>query len=151
MDSYNLAAERGRAAGDERHQFFFGAWFVLPYGLELAPLVYFNTGRPYNITTGFDDNGDAITNDRPAGVRRNAGRGPNFASVDLRASKTFGFKRTGSEQQLFGLEVAAEATNLFNRVNLIGFNGIQTSPFFGKANAAHNARQISLQVTFYFH
>jgi hypothetical protein len=151
MDSYNLAAERGPAAGDERHQFFFGAAFALPYGLELSPLVYFNTGRPYNITTGFDDNGDLTTNDRPAGVGRNTGRGPNFASVDLRTSKTFSFRRAGSDQQLFWIEVAAEASNLFNRVNLAEFSGIQTSPFFGRANAAHNPRQITLQVTFYFH
>jgi hypothetical protein len=151
MDSYNLAAERGLAAQDERHQFFFGASFALPYGLELSPLSYFNTGRPYNITTGFDDNGDSVVNDRPAGVGRNTGRGPNFARVDLRASKTFSFKRQRSEQQLFGVEVAAESTNLFNRVNLADFTGIQTSPFFGKANAAYNPRQILLQITFYFH
>jgi hypothetical protein len=151
VDSYNVVAERGLAASDERHQFFFGASFALPYGLELSPLVYFNTGRPYNLTTGFDDNGDSVTNDRPTGVGRNTGRGPNFASVDLRAGKSFSFKRQGSDQQLFGIEIAAEATNLLNRVNLADFIGVQTSPFFGRANAAHNPRQVSLQITFYFH
>ena len=72
-------------------------------------------------------------------------------SVDLRLAKWFSYTRQGGDQQLFGIEVAAEATNLFNRVNLTGFNGIQTSPFFGQANAAHPARQISAQITFYFH
>ena len=114
-------------------------------------MVYFNSGRPYNITTGFDDNGDSVVNDRPEGVRRNTGRGPNFASLDFRLSKWFGYRRQGSDQQLFAIEVAAEATNLFNRVNLAEFNGIQTSPFFGHANAAHNPRQIMAQITFYFH
>ena len=33
-----------------------------------------NTGTPYNVTTGFDDNGDAIFNDRPAGGTRNSVR-----------------------------------------------------------------------------
>jgi hypothetical protein len=30
------------------------------------------------ITTGFDDNGDTTTNDRPAGIKRNTGVGPRY-------------------------------------------------------------------------
>jgi hypothetical protein len=151
MDSYNLATERGFSATDARHQFFAAALLALPYGFEASPIVYFNSGRPYNITTGFDDNGDSVLNDRPVGVRRNSGRGPNYASVDFRLAKSFSYRRPGSDQQLIGIEVAADATNLFNRVNLADFNGIQTSPFFGQANAALNPRQITAQITFYFH
>jgi hypothetical protein len=151
MDSYNLAIERGFSARDERHQFFFGALLALPGGLEASPMIYYNTGRPYNITTGFDDNNDSSITDRPAGVPRNSGRGPDFATFDLRMSRSFSFSRQGSDRQLLGFEIAADAINLFNRVNFSDFNGIQTSPFFGRANAAHNPRQISLQLTFYFH
>lgn len=151
MDSYNLSGERGFAARDERHQLFAGALLVLPYGLETSPMIYFNTGRPYNITTGFDDNNDSLINDRAAGVARNSGRGPNFATVDLRLSKGFKFGRLGADQKPFGVEIATEVNNLFNRVNLAEFNGVQTSPFFGRANAAHPARQITLQLNFYFH
>lgn len=150
VDSYNLGAERGFSARDVRHQVFIGAFITLPFGLEASPFAYFNTGRPYNITTGFDDNGDSIVNDRPTDVRRNSGRGPNFASVDLRLNKSFSFGRRGADQQPFTIEIAGEATNLFNRVNLAGFNGVQTSPFFGQANAANNPRQIMLQIIFYF-
>ena len=151
MDSYNLAIERGFSARDERHQFFAGLMLALPYGIEASPMIYFNTGHPYNITTGFDDNNDSVVNDRPVGVGRNSGHGPGFASIDLHVGKTFSFRRQGADQQLFGIEVAAQATNLFNRVNPGDFNGIQTSPFFGQANAALNPRQIMLQLTFYFH
>src|SRR5262249_1118507 len=151
MDSYNLASERGFSATDARHQFFAALLLALPYGFEAAPIVYYSSGRPYNLTTGFGDNGDSVVNDRPAGVRRNSGRGSNFASVDLRLAKSFSYRRPGIDQQLFGVEIAADATNLFNRVNLADFNGIQTSPFFGQANAAHNPRQITAQITFYFH
>jgi Carboxypeptidase regulatory-like domain/TonB dependent receptor-like, beta-barrel len=151
MDSYNLASERGFSASDARHQFFVAALLALPYGFEMSPIVYYSSGRPYNITTGFDDNGDSVVNDRPENVRRNSERGPNFASVDLRLAKSFSYRRQGSDQQLFGFEFAADATNLFNRVNLAGFNGIQTSPFFRRANAANDPRQISVQLTFYFH
>jgi hypothetical protein len=151
MDSYNLGIERGRSARDERHQFFAGVMLALPYGIEASPMIYFNTGHPYNITTGFDDNNDDVVNDRPLGVRRNSGHGPTFASVDLQLGKTFSLRRQGADQQLFGIEVAGQVTNLFNRVNLADFNGIQTSPFFGQTNAALNPRQIMLQITFNFH
>ena len=33
------------------------------------------SGTPYNVTTGIDDNGDAIFNDRPSGTPRNSLRG----------------------------------------------------------------------------
>ena len=35
-----------------------------------------STGTPYTITTGRDDNGDLIFNDRPSGVGRNTARAP---------------------------------------------------------------------------
>ena len=150
VNNYNLAAERGFSANDQRHQLFVGAFLALPYGLEATPFISFNTGRPYNITTGFDDNGDSVVNDRPLGVRRNSERGPNFASVDLRLGKSFGFGRPGADQRLFTIEVAGDATNLFNRVNLADFNGVQTSPFFRQANAANSPRQITMQIILYF-
>ena len=77
-------------------------------------------------------------------------RGPNFTSLDMRLSKTFGFGNRSADPRPFAIEIAADATNLFNRVNLANFNGVQTSPFFGQANAALNPRQISLQIIFYF-
>ena len=33
--------------------------------------LFASTGTPYTITTGKDDNGDLVFNDRPAGVGRN--------------------------------------------------------------------------------
>ena len=33
-------------------------------------LITLTTGRPYNITTGRDENGDTVSNDRPAGITR---------------------------------------------------------------------------------
>ena len=34
-----------------------------------------SSALPYNITTGVDDNGDTVFNDRPLGVERNSARG----------------------------------------------------------------------------
>ncbi len=60
-------------------------------GLKASTTVNANTGQPYNITTGFDDNGDTVSNDRPDGVRRNSGRGDARWDVGGRLSWTFGF------------------------------------------------------------
>ena len=73
-DNYNLAAERGPARRlIARHRFMSLA--NLPLHEALPPrhvACAFNRGRRYNITTGRDDNGDTVSNDRPAGVTRNS-------------------------------------------------------------------------------
>ena len=66
-----LAGEWGPAPNDRRHRvaasFSTQALKNLNASLTLAA----NTGTPYTITTGLDNNGDSIFNDRPAGVGRN--------------------------------------------------------------------------------
>jgi hypothetical protein len=54
------------------------------------------SGTPYNITTGRDDNGDTVTNDRPVGVGRNSARGDSVFTLsgNFSYSRTFG-RRTG--------------------------------------------------------
>jgi hypothetical protein len=44
---------------------------------------------PYNITTGNDDNGDTVFNDRPAGVGRNSARGADQWTMNLRVNRSF--------------------------------------------------------------
>ncbi|MDQ3806379.1 MAG: hypothetical protein M3416_21430, partial [Acidobacteriota bacterium] len=119
VNQYDLAGEYGRSVQDIRHRFFlFGTINALPWGVRLNPILTISSGRPFNITTGRDRNGDTIFNERPAfatdlsrpSVRvtpygafdldplpgqtiipRNYGTGPAFFGVNLRASKTFGF------------------------------------------------------------
>jgi hypothetical protein len=119
VNQYDLTGEYGRSGQDIRHRFFlFGTINALPWGVRLNPILTLNSGRPFNITTGDDDNLDTIFNERPAfatdlsreSVRiteygafdleplpgqtiipRNFGTGPTFFAVNLRASKTFGF------------------------------------------------------------
>ncbi|HEV7859143.1 MAG TPA: carboxypeptidase regulatory-like domain-containing protein [Pyrinomonadaceae bacterium] len=118
-NQYDLSTEYGRSSLDTRHRFFLGGSInALPWGIRLSPFVTANSGRPFNITTGRDANGDTIFTDRPAFatdlnkpgvivtrfgafdpnptagqqiIPRNFGTGPAFFSVNLRASKTWGF------------------------------------------------------------
>jgi hypothetical protein len=65
-NQYDPMADYGRAAFDVRHRAFIGGSVEVPYGFRLSPFIIFNSGQPYNITTGTDVNGDSIFNDRPA-------------------------------------------------------------------------------------
>ena len=176
MDNSNLRAERGPSATDI-HQLF--SAFVsrkLVKGFSASAIVNATSALPYNVTTGFDNNGDTVFNDRPLGVGRNSARGAGRLEVGSRISwgKDFGPERkeSGGGMQIkmvrmggdgaappslpalsnrrFRLELYAQAFNLFNHTNLGGFSGIQTSPFFGKATSAQAPRRIELGTRFNF-
>jgi hypothetical protein len=129
-NSYDLALDYGRAAFDIRHRLFLGGSFSLPKGLRLSPFMLANSGSPFNITTGQDNNGDSIFNDRPtyapAGatgtnvvktqwgtldanpqaaetvIPINLGTGPGQFSLNLRLSKTIGLGRKTESRTLGG-------------------------------------------------
>lgn len=71
-DSYNLRSEWGPAFTDQRHFLFIGGSLTLPHAVRLTPFIQVASGRPFNITTGTDDNRDTVINDRPAGIHRNS-------------------------------------------------------------------------------
>ncbi|HEY8458796.1 MAG TPA: hypothetical protein VIM99_00355, partial [Blastocatellia bacterium] len=56
----------------------------------------------------------------------------------------------GGESSRYNLTVAAQISNLFNRVNYFRYSGVLTSPFFGLANSAGPARTIELSLRFSF-
>src|SRR5262249_2674547 len=90
-DSRNLAAERGPALTDARHRFMSLANVPLTRRFRLATSFRAQSALPYNITTGRDDNGDTVSNDRPAGVTRNTGRGGAQVDLGLRLGWAIGF------------------------------------------------------------
>lgn len=122
---YDVNAEYGRSSLDTRHRFVLGGSVGGPLALRFNPFVIINSGRPFNITTGRDNNGDAIFTDRPAFatdltrkgvvvtpfgafdpnpvpgeviIPRNYGAGPGSVSVNLRMGRTFGFGGTRGER-----------------------------------------------------
>jgi hypothetical protein len=129
-DSYDVALDYGRAAFDVRHRLFLGGSFSLLKGFRLSPFMIANSGSPFNITTGQDNNGDSIFNDRPAYAAAGAtgtnivktqwgtfdtnpqaggkvipinyGTGPGQFSLNLRLSKTIGLGRKTETRTLGG-------------------------------------------------
>jgi hypothetical protein len=149
-NSYDLTSEWSRAEFDERHRFNLlstieaGDWFNLGLTLSLG------SGRPYNLTTGRDDNRDSVANDRPAGVRRNSLQGPGAATLDLRWAREFRLQQARKKDEGPKITLGVDAFNVFNRTNYAGFVGNLSSPFFGLPVAARPARRMQLTVSFEF-
>jgi uncharacterized membrane protein YgcG len=65
MNQYNTSYDWGRAAIPMNRVNLVGT-VGLPLGWTASPSFFFMSSTPFNITDGFDYNGDGITNDRPA-------------------------------------------------------------------------------------
>ena len=72
-----ITADYGRTGLDVRNRAFFIGTISLPHGFRVSPFMVANSGPPFDITIGQDENGDSQFNDRPA-----------FASVAPGASAT---------------------------------------------------------------
>lgn len=148
-DSYDLSLEYARADFDQRHRLDLlgtvnpGSWFNAGIALALY------SGRPYSVTTGYDDFNTGVANARPPGVPRNSLEGPGLAQLDLRWSREL-FVNHGKQAPGRALTVGIDAFNVLNRVNATAYIGTLTSPFFGRAITAHPPRrlQFSARVRF---
>lgn len=176
VNNLNLRAERGPAAGDIRHFFSAFGSRKLKRGFGISAIVNATSALPYNITTGFDNNGDTVFNDRPAGFGRNSARGKARWEIGSRLSwgTNFGPEQTqaggvqmkmvrmggggeasapsigGGGTKRFRLEFYAQVFNILNHTNLVNFSGVQTSPFFGQATSAQGPRRMELGTRFNF-
>jgi hypothetical protein len=79
------------------------------------------SARPFNVTTGNDNNGDGVNSDRPilngGMVPRNFGQGTPLYSVDLFVQKAFHLG------ERLHLALRAESFNTLNHRNIVGRNG----------------------------
>jgi hypothetical protein len=66
MNQYDTSIDWGRASGDVRHRVFIGGSVGLPLRLVASPIITVSSAPPFNITSGVDNNGDHINNDRPS-------------------------------------------------------------------------------------
>jgi hypothetical protein len=155
QNNLDARAERADSLFDQRHRFVFSAiitspatWRSSSSGLyrfladfTVAPILEISSGRPFNILTGVDTNGDQqSSNDRPnvaadgtlvlppfftsGNLGRNRGITHPYSSLDMRLMRLV---RLGERLRL---EVIAEGFNLFNR-----FNEAAASPLFTDVNA----------------
>ena len=161
QDNFNLRDDMGRSDNDQRHRLVVSGSFQVPEknkqpglrralrGFQLSYIYTYASSLPFNVLQGSDRNVDTNNNDRPLGVRRNTGRGFDFASLDLRLSRRFRMT------ERFSLQVLAEGFNILNRANFGVPNntfgsGSSPLPTFGQPTAAFDPRQLQfgLKVSF---
>lgn len=155
QNNLDARAERADSLFDQRHRFVFSAivaspqsWRSSSSGLHrfmsdftVAPIFEISSGRPFNILSFVDTNGDQqSSNDRPSvaadgtlvlpaqftngSLGRNRGITHTYASFDMRLTRAVRFG------ERVRLDLIAEGFNLFNR-----FNEAAASPLFTDVNA----------------
>jgi hypothetical protein len=121
--NFTQHTEYGPAIYDQRHRLVVSGVYVAPFKINIGGVGTFASGLPYNLVTGTTNSGNSgATTDRPvingAVISRNAGRGRNIYSVDPFVSRVFPLYHDAVQ-----LDLRAEAFNVLNHANFVGFNG----------------------------
>lgn len=138
----------------------------LPFKLVFSNTLNLSGGAPYNVTTGFDNNGDGDFNDRPQYARpgdpnaiatrfgplvlsggvgtlpRNKGIMPRRIYLNSNLQRTFALTRNAKADHPQSLTVNLRSANVLNHRNVTQVGGVLGSPFFGQPFAADNGRRI---------
>ena len=178
QSTYSEAGEFARMSKIATHQIFSFSNFTLPEKLNLS--VQFNaaSGLPYNITSGFDANGDGNFNDRPSfatsadhlsqtvyntrfgslvavgtgtgtPLNRNAGTLPWNVHLDTNLSRSFALHhKPNTEGQTLALNL--RSTNLLNHTNVTAVGSVLGSPFFAIPYAADPGRRVEIGLRWAF-
>ena len=169
----DLASEWGPSTGDIRHRGSISFGTAAVRGLTASMNLGRTSGRPLNIRTGFDDNGDLIFNDRPEGVGRNSVRVPGQwqSSANFGYAFSFGGRQVASgggvsitsaggalavnvaDSQAvprYRLNISVNMQNLFNRPTYSGYSGVLTSPTFLQPTSASGVRRTTINVNLTF-
>jgi hypothetical protein len=168
-----LATEWGPANNDVRHRFSANFNSSALKNLNASFSFSASSGSPYTVTTGSDDNGDFIFNDRPVGIGRNTLRTGGQWNLSAFFNYGFTFGRStpipGSSiaiMQMLGGPAAVSQLptalgkyrlgffvsifNLTNHANLIGYSGVEASKFFMQPTTAAGTRSVNFGANFSF-
>jgi hypothetical protein len=110
--------ERGPSVLDQRHRAVITAVYNFPKGITFGTLTQLASSRPFNATTGVDNNGDGLNNDRPvingAVIGKSAFRGTPTSDVGLFLESRI----KPSEKTAIVFRI--EGFNLLNHGNFLG-------------------------------
>ena len=136
-DPRNLTPEYNWSDRDQRHRFNAFATFILPYDINISPIVQARSAQPTSVTN---------RGTFPNIVLRNTLRLSNqFFTFDFRVSKAFKFGERMSLEGIF------EAFNLFNNRNQRSLPRPLTFNFDGTVSAGYGEpRQAQLGLRFKF-
>lgn len=146
----------------------------LPEAIQLSMNFNGSGERHFNITTGFDNNGDGNFNDRPqyatagetgaiptpwgqlvasggTGVfPRNKGVMPWVFYLDTNLQRAFKLTRNSKAEHQQTLTVNLRAANILNHTNVTAMGGVLASPLFNRPFAADPGRRIEAGLRYSF-
>ena len=159
------AGEVARPTWQATHHVITFASYALPKGVSLSVQFDAASGLPYNIATGFDNNGDGVFNDRPVfsnagcaaayctrfgtlsptgtgtAIGRDAATLPWNVHLDANLSRSFALPhRAGKDGQ--SVAVNLRSTNLLNHTNVTAAGGVLGSPLFLQPYLADPGRRV---------
>ena len=115
--------ERGPSVVDQRHRAVLTVSYRFPYNFTAGTLTMLASARPFNATTGVDNNGDGANNDRPVingtVISKSAFRGTATSDVAVFIENRIKLKERAS------VLLRLEGFNLFNHANMLG-RGVTT-------------------------
>ena len=174
QSSFTDAGEYARRTRSDQHQIFGSGTLHLPLKVDLSSDYYVGSGNPFNITTGFDNNGDGNFNDRPSYAKagdpnavntrygllvasggtgvlpRNTGSMPFRVYLDGNLSRSFTLTPHAAKDRLQTLAVNVRSANLLNHTNVRQVGGVLGSPQFGQAYQADSGRRIEAGLRYSF-
>lgn len=134
--------ERGPSVVDQRHRAVLAVSYELPYNLVVGTITQLASARPFNATTGVDNNGDGSNNDRPvingSVIGKSAFRGTGTQDVSVFVE---GRLKSGGR----AIVLRVEGFNLLNHGNILGRaqtiygNTATVNPTFGQLVSAGTA------------
>ncbi len=173
QSAYSNQGEAGPPDWQSRNRVFFFGNLNLPRGVQLSSQFDADGGLPYNLTTGTDDNGDGIFNDRPSyasapgpgvtstpfgllssstvngNVPRDLGTMPALMHLDTNLSRAWKIGRNRQDRPST-LTLNLRTANLLNHRNVAAVSSIASSPVFAQPVAAESARRVELGARFAF-
>src|SRR5204862_2692894 len=110
--------ERGPSVVDQRHRTVVTFLYRFPYNFTAGTLTQLASSRPFNATTGVDNNGDGANNDRPvingSVIGKSAFRGTPTSEVGIFVENRIKLSERTS------ILLRLEGFNLFNHGNFLG-------------------------------
>lgn len=110
--------ERGPSVVDQRHRAVITFLYHFPLNFTAGTVSMFASARPFNATTGIDNNGDGANNDRPVingqVIRKSAFRGTGTQDVSIFVENRIHVSEHTS------LLLRLEGFNVFNHGNYLG-------------------------------
>jgi hypothetical protein len=116
--------ERGPSVVDQRHRAVIALSYRLPYSITIGTLTQLASARPFNSTTGVDNNGDGANNDRPV--------------VSGRVIDKSAFRGTGTQDVAAFIEGRIKASKGVSvLLRLEGFNLLNHGNYLGRGQTVY--------------